>query len=83
MSKNSKSSKSVMAPGKPGTHAPKNVEKAQHRSVSFSETYGGTLSSRQPASRYPEVAVHSDNKRAAELLKSDRSNVDRSGKFFR
>jgi hypothetical protein len=78
MSKNSKSSKSVMAPGKPGTHAPKNVEKAQHRSVSFSETYGGTLSSRQPPTRYPEVAVHSDNKRAAELLKPDTS-----GKFFK
>jgi hypothetical protein len=73
----SKSNKSVMAPGKPGEHAPKNVEKAQHRSVGFSETYGGTLSSRQPASKYPSTATMSDNARAKELLKPYKPKVDK------
>jgi hypothetical protein len=76
-SKSNKKSGSVMAPGKPGTHAPKNVEKAQHRSEPILDSawsdrsFSDALRSKQPASKYPPTATMSDNTYAKELIKSD------------
>ena len=75
----------------PGSYAPPKAEHAQNTSASipdsaWSERSGDRgLNSRQPSSKYPSEAVHQDNKRAVELLKSDTSHQapDRSGKFFR
>jgi hypothetical protein len=74
-SKKTSKSNNWSAP-KPGSYAPPAAEKAKHTSANipssaWSDRKGNSMTSRQPAAKYPAEATSSDNKWAVEWLKSD------------